>query len=92
MNFVLKLLSVLQMVIQFSDSCIGCDQGSGIKQKELERFVQKFHALSSDEVAIAMMVTNREIFNLLAQLVPCVGCRRRYVTYFVACCKGHEGL
>ena len=65
------------MVIQFTDSCIGCDQGHGVKQKELERFVQKFRALSSDEIAIAMMVTNREIFNLLAQMVPCVGCRRR---------------
>ena len=48
-----------------------------MKQKELERFVQKFGALSSDEIAIAMMVTNREIFNMLAQMVPCVGCRRR---------------
>ena len=66
----------LQMVLQFSDSCIGCES-AGIKQKDLERFVHKFGLLSSDEVAGALMVTSKEIFNLLAQLVPCVGCRRR---------------
>lgn len=68
-------------MIQFGDACIGCEQGQGVKQRELERFVQKFRALSSDEIAIAMMVTGKEIFNLLAQTIPCVGCRRRLVLY-----------
>ena len=67
---------ILQMVIQFNDTCIGCEH-VGIKQKELERFVQKFSALTKDEIAVALMVTNKEIFNLLSQMVPCVGCRRR---------------
>jgi len=64
-------------VIQFSDTCMGCNQ-IAIKQQELERFVQKYRTLSSDEVAIALMVTNKEIFGLLGQMVPCVGCRKRF--------------
>ena len=65
-----------QMVIQFSDTCVCCDKAS-IKQKELDRFMQRFCALSNDEVAVALMVTSKEIFSLLFQMVPCVGCRRR---------------
>lgn len=65
------------MVVQFSDKCIDCDQLTGIKCKEMERFVQRFGALSKDEVAVAMMVTSKDIMNLLTHLVPCVGCRRR---------------
>ena len=70
------MLVFFQMVVQFSDSCICCESG-GIKAKDLERFDHKLQALTSDEVAMALVVTNKEIFNLLAQLVPCVGCRRR---------------
>ena len=65
------------MVVQFDDACAGCDEVA-IKQKELEGFVQKFNALTKDEIAVALMVTNKEVFKLLSQLVPCVGCRRRY--------------
>lgn len=32
--------------------------------------------LSEQELSIAMVVTSREVFNALSQLVPCVGCRR----------------
>ena len=66
------------MVVQFSDTCLGCEQ-AGIKHKELERFMQKFGALSKDEVAVALMVTSKEMASLLSQLVPCVGCRTRFV-------------
>lgn len=76
-TFISNLFS--QMVLQFSDSCIGCES-TNIKQKELERFVQKYRALTSDEISVALMATSKEIFNLLAQLVPCVGCRRRYAS------------
>ena len=75
-NCICHLLPCLQMVMEFGDTCVGCEQ-VGIKQKELERFVSKFRALSSDEIAVALMVTNKDIFNLLTQMVPCVGCRRR---------------
>lgn len=72
-----KILNLsFQMVMQFNDSCLGCEKGS-IKQKEMESFVQKFSALTKDEVAIALLVKDSDIFHLLSQKVPCVGCRRR---------------
>lgn len=58
--------------------CIGCDS-SGIKQKELEMFVRKFNALNKEEIVMALMVTSKDMFAALAQMVPCVGCRRRQV-------------
>lgn len=65
------------MVVQFSDSCVECQNVRGIKQKELENFVQRFSSLTKDEIAVELMVTNKDIMNLLAHMVPCVGCRRR---------------
>jgi len=70
------------MVVQFADKCIDCDQLNGIKCKDMETFVQKFGALTKDEVAVAMMVTSKDIMNLLTHLVPCVGCRGRFVFNF----------
>ena len=72
---------LFQMVAQFSDSCEGCDKTS-MKQKDLAKFVQKFHALSKDEIACELMVPHKSIFSMLAQMVPCVGCRRRYSTQY----------
>ncbi|XP_060075990.1 gametogenetin-binding protein 2-like [Ylistrum balloti] len=66
----------LKMVIQFNDTCVDCESARGIKQKELEHFVQRFSALSKDEIAVEMMVSSKNIMNLLTHLVPCVGCRR----------------
>ncbi|CAC5394332.1 Gametogenetin-binding protein 2 [Mytilus coruscus] len=66
----------LKMVVQFSDNCVDCEHVRGIKQKELEHFVQRFSRLTKDEVAVEMMVTSKDIMNLLTHMVPCVGCRR----------------
>lgn len=65
------------MVVQFEEKCVDCDNVYGIKHKDLERFVKKFSILSNDELAVAMMVTTKDIMSLLAHTVPCVGCRRR---------------
>ena len=65
------------MVVQFEDKCIDCNHVCSIKCKDMECFVQKFDVLTKDEVAVAMMVTSKDIMNLLTHLVPCVGCRRR---------------
>lgn len=82
----------LKLVIQFSDTCMGCNQ-IAIKQQELEKFVQKYRTLSSDEVAIALMVTNKEIFSLLGQMVPCVGCRKSVERLFKQVSEsGHPAL
>lgn len=66
----------LTMVVQFEDKCIDCNHVCSIKCKDMECFVQKFDVLTKDEVAVAMMVTSKDIMNLLTHLVPCVGCRR----------------
>ena len=67
------------MVVQFEDKCIDCNHVCSAKCKDMELFVQKFNVLSKDEVAVAMMVTSKDVMNLLTHLVPCVGCRRRYI-------------
>lgn len=66
----------LTMVVQFEDKCIDCNHVCSTKCKDMECFVQKFDVLTKDEVAVAMMVTSKDIMNLLTHLVPCVGCRR----------------
>ena len=66
--------------MEFEDSCLGCGH-LGVKQNDLEKFVQRYYALSGDEVAVALLVTSKHVFNLLANLVPCVGCRRRLAKY-----------
>lgn len=72
----------LQMVVQFSDNCVDCENVRGIKRKDMEHFVQRFSMLSKDEIAVEMMVTSQDILNMLAHMVPCVGCRRRLVFGF----------
>ncbi|XP_014672420.1 PREDICTED: gametogenetin-binding protein 2-like, partial [Priapulus caudatus] len=65
----------LKMVMEFADVCAGCD-GVGIKQKDLAVFRHKYNALTRDERLLALMVTSKDLFAALAQMVPCVGCRR----------------
>lgn len=79
---VFNLLFNLQMVVQFSDNCVDCENVRGIKRKDMEHFVQRFSVLSKDEIAVEMMVTSQDILNMLAHMVPCVGCRRRLVFGF----------
>ena len=67
-----------QMVVQFSDKCVDCEKLCGVKQKDLDVFFNKFNSLSKDEIAVAMLVSGRDIMSLLSHMVPCVGCRKRY--------------
>ena len=71
------------MVVQFEDKCIDCNHVCSTKCKDMECFVQKFNVLTKDEVAVAMMVTSKDVMNLLTHLVPCVGCRRRYGHFLI---------
>lgn len=52
----------------------------GVKGAELAAFVDKCKLLTSSELADAMKVSSQEVFELIAPNVPCVGCRRRFVT------------
>ncbi|XP_073472221.1 gametogenetin-binding protein 2 [Aquarana catesbeiana] len=65
----------LTMVMEFSDNMLQLDKQQS-DTLQLKQFVQRHGMLSEQELSIAMMVTSREVFNALSQLVPCVGCRR----------------
>ncbi|XP_077151565.1 gametogenetin-binding protein 2 isoform X2 [Ranitomeya variabilis] len=65
----------LTMVMEFSDSMLTLDKQQ-IDPLQLKKFTQRHTMLKEQDLSIAMMVTSREVFNTLSQLVPCVGCRR----------------
>ncbi|KAM3934431.1 gametogenetin-binding protein 2 isoform 1-T1 [Leptodactylus fuscus] len=65
----------LTMVMEFSDSMLTLDKQQ-IDNLQLKKFTQRHNMLKEHDLSIAMMVTSREVFNTLSQLVPCVGCRR----------------
>lgn len=67
----------IQMVVKFSDKCTDCDKLCGVKQKDLEHFTNKFNTLTKEEVAGALLVSCKDIINMLSHMVPCVGCRKR---------------
>ncbi|XP_069767679.1 gametogenetin-binding protein 2 isoform X5 [Narcine bancroftii] len=63
------------MVMEFSDNMLNL-AGHQINGTQLKQFVQQHGMLKQQDLNIAMMVTSREVFSALSQLVPCVGCRR----------------
>ncbi|KAG8589006.1 hypothetical protein GDO81_006210 [Engystomops pustulosus] len=65
----------LTMVMEFTDSMLTLDKQQ-IDNLQLKKFTQRHSMLKENDLSIAMMVTSREVFNTLSQLVPCVGCRR----------------
>ncbi|XP_046876702.1 gametogenetin-binding protein 2 isoform X2 [Hypomesus transpacificus] len=65
----------LTMVMEFSDSVMNLDSHQ-INSSQMKQFVQYHSMLKQQELSVAMMVTSREVFSALTQLVPCVGCRR----------------
>uniref|UniRef100_A0AAQ4RT01 Gametogenetin-binding protein 2 n=1 Tax=Gasterosteus aculeatus aculeatus TaxID=481459 RepID=A0AAQ4RT01_GASAC len=65
----------LTMVMEFSDSIM--DVGSQeINTSHWKQFSEYHSKLKRQDLNIAMMVTSREVYGALSQLVPCVGCRR----------------
>lgn len=71
----------LKMIVQFSDRC--GEKLCGVKHKDLELFTNKFNSLSKDEIAVALLVSAKDIMNLLSHQVPCVGCRKSVERLFV---------
>lgn len=55
---------------------------SGIKNAELDSFVDKCKLLTSTELNDCMQVTSQEVFELIGPNVPCVGCRRRLEPFY----------
>ncbi|KAM3868932.1 gametogenetin-binding protein 2 [Diretmus argenteus] len=65
----------LTMVMEFSDSVMNLDSHQ-INSSQWKQFAEFHSKLKQQDLNIAMMVTSREVFSALSQLVPCVGCRR----------------
>lgn len=65
----------LTMVMEFPDNMSNFDKQQ-VDTLQLKQFIQRHSMLKEQDLTIAMMVTSREVFNALSQLVPCVGCRR----------------
>ncbi|CAG0886143.1 unnamed protein product [Cyprideis torosa] len=69
----------LTMILQINDDCFGCDHGcdhGSLKRSDYQLFLQRINLLTREEVTRALRVPAKEVFTLLAQSVPCVGCRR----------------
>ncbi|XP_029304658.1 gametogenetin-binding protein 2 [Cottoperca gobio] len=65
----------LTMVMEFSDSVMDVDSQE-INTSHWKQFSEYHSKLKQQDLNIALMVTSREVYSALAQLVPCVGCRR----------------
>ncbi|TMS14293.1 Gametogenetin-binding protein 2 [Larimichthys crocea] len=65
----------LTMVMEFSDSVMDVDSHE-INASHWKQFSEYHSKLKQQDLNIALMVTSREVYGALSQLVPCVGCRR----------------
>uniref|UniRef100_A0AAQ6AH65 Gametogenetin-binding protein 2 n=1 Tax=Amphiprion ocellaris TaxID=80972 RepID=A0AAQ6AH65_AMPOC len=65
----------LTMVMEFSDSVLDVDSHE-ISTSHWKQFSEYHSKLKQQDLNIALMVTSREVYSALSQLVPCVGCRR----------------
>ncbi|XP_074528739.1 gametogenetin-binding protein 2 isoform X2 [Halichoeres trimaculatus] len=65
----------LTMVIEFPDSVIDSDSNE-INAAQWKQFSEYYSKLKQQDLNVALMVTSREVYAALSQLVPCVGCRR----------------
>lgn len=65
----------LTMVMEFPDSVIDIDSNE-INAAHWKQFSEYYSKLKQQDLNVALMVTSREVFGALSQLVLCVGCRR----------------
>ncbi|KAK6321907.1 hypothetical protein J4Q44_G00066990 [Coregonus suidteri] len=65
----------LTMVMEFTDSVMNLDSHQ-INSSQMKQFVEHHSMLKQQDLNNAMIVSSREMFSALSQLVPCVGCRR----------------
>lgn len=75
----------LTMVMEFSDVVINVGSHE-INTSHWKQFCEYHSKLKQHDLNIALMVTSREVYSVLSQLVQCVGCRRsveRLLSYLV---------
>ena len=78
----LEVDDALSLVLRFENPCALCEKASSASPKEFQRFAQRFQRLSSPEMQSALTVEGKEVFQNLARMFPCVGCRRSVETMF----------
>lgn len=50
---------------------------ANVKGPEMEAFVDKCRSLTYPELSESLKISSKDVFELIGQNVPCVGCRRR---------------
>ncbi|CAG9783920.1 unnamed protein product [Diatraea saccharalis] len=88
----LTIYENLTMIMDLNTMGLICDNPQ-VKGREYEEFMRKYRFLSIDELKSALRVDASDIFNVLNQSIPCVGCRRSVERLFYQLCKsGHPTL
>lgn len=72
-----RFFDYLQMVLDLIDVEFMCEYPK-IRGKDKELFLKKFNILSIEELKEAFRVTCKDLLDSVSEIVPCVGCRRRY--------------
>ncbi|CAG9114590.1 hypothetical protein JYU34_007728 [Plutella xylostella] len=88
----LNIYENLTMIMDLNTMGLICDNPQ-VKGREYDDFARKYRILSADELKAALRVDASDIFNVLNQSIPCVGCRRSVERLFYQLCKsGHPTL
>ncbi|CAG4988576.1 unnamed protein product [Parnassius apollo] len=88
----LTIYENLTMIMDLNTMGLICDNPQ-VKGREYEEFMRKYRILSTEELKAALRVDASDIFNVLNQSIPCVGCRRSVERLFYQLCKsGHPTL
>ncbi|KAL4714553.1 hypothetical protein ACJJTC_006599 [Scirpophaga incertulas] len=88
----LTIYDNLAMIMDLNTMGLICDNPQ-VKGRDFEEFMRKYKVLSTEELKMALRVDASDIFNVLNQNIPCVGCRRSVERLFYQLCKsGHPTL
>ncbi|VVC96931.1 gametogenetin-binding protein 2-like [Leptidea sinapis] len=88
----LTIYDNLTMIMDLNIMGLICDNPQ-VKGREYEEFMRKYRILTTEELKSALRVDASDIFNVLNQSIPCVGCRRSVERLFYQLCKsGHPTL
>lgn len=70
------------MVMDISDLRAICDNPL-VRGKQLDEFMRKLDMLTKEEIKASFKVTCKDMLAILGEAVPCIGCRRRCLSFFV---------
>eukprot|EP00795_Rhopilema_esculentum_P015591 gene15591-6861_t len=69
----LMIEETLTMVMEIPETVISTEC---VVEGDVKQFIERYDLLTFEELNCALMVSQKELFALLALSVPCVGCRR----------------